>query len=116
VPTDERSHSRVEPSTSANSSVTVPVGKSPLTPRSLQSTNGPSARGSISLMLASMQPPGRQNISENAHIAARRMRIYDPSTDLPIVAHDLSLPAPDSRLDADSRNPSVLPISSHWIR
>jgi hypothetical protein len=36
VPTDERSHSRVEPSTSANSSVTVPVGKSPLTPRSLQ--------------------------------------------------------------------------------
>ena len=51
------SHSRVEPSTSANSSVTVPVGKSPLTPRSLQSTSGASARGSISLMLASMRPP-----------------------------------------------------------
>jgi hypothetical protein len=37
------------------------------------------------------------------------MRIYDPLTDLPTVADDLSLPAPDSRLDADSRNPSVLP-------
>jgi hypothetical protein len=51
------SHSRVEPSTSANSNVTVPVGKSPLTPRSLQSTSGASARGSMSLMLTSMQPP-----------------------------------------------------------
>ena len=48
------SHSRVEPSTSANSNVTVPVGNSPLTPSSLQSTSGISARGSISLMLASM--------------------------------------------------------------
>ena len=37
------SHSRVEPSTSASSSVTVPVGKSPLTPSSLQSTSGASA-------------------------------------------------------------------------
>ena len=51
------SHSRVEPSTSANSNVTVPVGKSPLTPSSLQSTSGASARGSISLMLASMRAP-----------------------------------------------------------
>src|SRR5271157_6060202 len=51
------SHSRVEPSTSANSNVTVPVGNSPLTPSSLQSTNGASTRGSISLMLASMRPP-----------------------------------------------------------
>jgi hypothetical protein len=42
------SHSRVEPSTSANSNVTVPVGKRPLTPSSLQS---------ISLMLASMRSP-----------------------------------------------------------
>src|SRR4029077_20207751 len=49
--------SRVEPSTSANSSVTVPVGKSPLTPNSLQFTSGASTRGSISLMLASMPPP-----------------------------------------------------------
>src|SRR5271156_5617239 len=49
------SHSRVEPSTSANSNVTVPVGKSPLTPSSLQSTSGASARGSMSLMLASMR-------------------------------------------------------------
>jgi len=29
----------VEPSTSASNSVTVPVGKSPLTPNSLQSTS-----------------------------------------------------------------------------
>ena len=50
------SHSRVEPSTSANSNVTVPVGNSPLTRSSLQSTRGVSARGSISLMLASMRP------------------------------------------------------------
>jgi hypothetical protein len=51
------SHSRVEPSTSASSSVTVPVGKNPLTPRSLQSTSGASARGSMSLMLTSMRWP-----------------------------------------------------------
>ena len=38
-------HSRVEPSTSASSNVTVPVGSS-LTPRSLQ-FNGVSARGSV---------------------------------------------------------------------
>jgi hypothetical protein len=50
------SHSRVEPSTSAKSSVTVPVGKSPLTPRSLQFTSAVS-HGSISLMLASVRPP-----------------------------------------------------------
>src|SRR5271165_3859432 len=50
------SHSRVEPSTSANSNVTVPVGKSPLTASSLQSTSGVSTRGSISLMLASLRP------------------------------------------------------------
>src|ERR1700733_1899833 len=49
------SQSRVEPSTSANSNVTVPVGNRPLTSSSLQSTSGVSARGSISLMLASMQ-------------------------------------------------------------
>ncbi len=60
------SHSRVEPSTSANSNVTVPVGKRPLTPSSLQSTSGVSARGSISLMLASMRPHKPQNISTNA--------------------------------------------------
>jgi hypothetical protein len=39
------SHSRVEPSTSAKSSVTIPVGKSLLTPRSLQFTSAASARG-----------------------------------------------------------------------
>src|SRR6516225_8028208 len=48
-------HSRVEPSTSAKSNVTVPVGSS-LTPRSLQ-FNGVSARGSVPLMLASMRRP-----------------------------------------------------------
>ena len=60
------SHSRVEPSTSASSNVTVPVGNSPLTPSSLQSTSGASARGSMSLMLASMRHREPQNISENA--------------------------------------------------
>lgn len=57
------SQSRVEPSTSASSNVTVPVGNSPLTPSSLQSTSG--AR-SISLMLASMRALRPQNISANA--------------------------------------------------
>jgi hypothetical protein len=47
------SHSRVEPSTSASSNVTVPVG-SALTPNSLQFI-GASAHRSISLMLASMR-------------------------------------------------------------
>src|SRR5271166_6223520 len=51
------SHSRVEPSTSANSNVTVPVCNRPLTSSWLQSIRGVSARGSISLMLASMRPP-----------------------------------------------------------
>jgi len=50
-------HSRVEPSTSARSNVTVPVGSNSLTPRSLQFTSGVSARGSISLMLASVRQP-----------------------------------------------------------
>src|ERR1700739_218457 len=49
-------HSRVELLTSAKSNVTVPVG-SPLTPSSLHSTSGASARGSIWLMLASMRRP-----------------------------------------------------------
>jgi hypothetical protein len=48
------SQSRVEPSTSARSSVTVPVGRSPLTPSSLQFTSAVS-HGSISLLLASMR-------------------------------------------------------------
>jgi len=46
-------HNRVEPSTSATSSVTVPVGSS-LTPSSLQFTNGVSTRGLTPLMLASI--------------------------------------------------------------
>ena len=57
-------HSRVEPSTSASSNVTVPVGSS-LTPRSLQ-FNGVSARGSVPLMLASMRRPRAANISGTA--------------------------------------------------
>src|SRR6478609_1724127 len=48
-------HSRVEPSTSASSNVTVPVGSS-LTPRSLQ-FKAVSANGSVPLMLASMRWP-----------------------------------------------------------
>src|ERR1700742_3123997 len=49
-------HSRVEPSTSASSKVTVPVGSSSLTPKSLQ------FGGSISLMLASFEhPPARKH-------------------------------------------------------
>ena len=48
-------HSRVEPSTSASSNVTVPVGSS-LTPRSLQ-FKAVSAHGSVPLMLASMRRP-----------------------------------------------------------
>ena len=53
------SHSRVDPSISASSSVTVPVGSS-LTPRSLQFNV--SARGSGPLMLASMRSPETANI------------------------------------------------------
>ena len=58
-------HRPVEPSTSASSSVTVPVGSS-LTPRSLQFTDGMSARGSDLLMLASMRAGDRRNISGSA--------------------------------------------------
>ena len=59
-------HSRVEPSTSASSSVTVPVGSNSLTPRSLQFNGGVSALGSVALMLASMPRSLIQNISTNA--------------------------------------------------
>jgi hypothetical protein len=79
------SHSLVEPSTSANSNVTVPVGNSPLTLSSLQSTSGISARGSILLMLGSMRSEDPQNISANAQICGCRnirprvAQIYAPS-------------------------------------
>jgi hypothetical protein len=57
------SHSRVEPSTSASSSVAIPVGSSPLTPRSLQFTNAVR----IDLAHASQRATATsQNISENA--------------------------------------------------
>ena len=45
-----------EPSTSAISSVTVPVGSNSLTPRSLPLNSGVSPRDSISLMLGRKQP------------------------------------------------------------
>ena len=69
------SHNRVEPSTSASSSVTVPVGSSP-TPNSLQFTGGMSARGSVSVMLASISGQGAANISENPYpdVAERSVR------------------------------------------
>jgi hypothetical protein len=50
---------------SARSSVTVPVGSS-LTPKSLSFTGGLSARGLVSLMLASIDRRQRHNISETA--------------------------------------------------
>jgi hypothetical protein len=55
-------HNRVEPSTSASSNVTVPVGSS-LTPRSLQFNAGVSAP---SLMLASMPRPHTAKHQPNA--------------------------------------------------
>ena len=62
------SHSRVEPSTSANSSVTVPVG-SPLTARSLHS---------VALMLTSMRPARSAKTSAYARISTTpRLRKYD---------------------------------------
>ena len=67
------SHSRVDPSTSASSSVAIPVGKSPLTPSSLQSTSGVSAHGSISLMLARMRSPRAENISGSRVHGFRQM-------------------------------------------
>src|SRR6516162_3715108 len=63
------SHSRVEPSTSAKSNVAVPVGKSPLTPRSPQFTSAVW----IDLAHRSQRAPTRaENISGNAVHAFRR--------------------------------------------
>jgi hypothetical protein len=45
ISSDAVSHNRVDPSTSASSNVTVPVGTSPLTPSSLQLNTGISMRG-----------------------------------------------------------------------
>ncbi len=67
------------PSTSANSSVTVPVGKSPLTPSSLQSTSGASARGSMSLMLASMRGRRTAKHQRKRVDRSRLMAEYSPS-------------------------------------
>jgi hypothetical protein len=61
------SQSCVDPSISASRSVTVPVGSS-LTPKSLWFTGGMSARGLVSLMLASIDGRQRHNISETAQI------------------------------------------------
>ena len=86
------SHSRVEPSTSASSSVTVPVGSS-LTPNSLQFTGGVSARGSISLMLASMGSPHTAKASSRcAYLRPSRTR------DLRLLADGLRPATSDSRL------------------
>ena len=65
------SHSRVEPSTSANSNVTVPVGSNSLKPNSLQFSDGNSADR---LMLASIAAGSGQNIRTIAHIAIGRAR------------------------------------------
>ncbi len=75
------SHSRVEPSTSAKSSVTVPVG-SPLTARSLHS---------VALMLASMRPARRPK--------HQRLRVYlrPPGCGNTTFDRSCKLPAPDSR-------------------
>src|SRR5271166_5914764 len=68
------SHSRVEPSTSASSSVTVPVGSNSLTPNSLQVRGGISACG---LMVASIarqrRAQNRQNRA-NPGVGARALR------------------------------------------
>ena len=68
------SHSRVEPSTSASSNVTVPVGSSSLTPRSLQFNGGVSAR-SVSLMLASMRRPRPETSAETRRLPPRRAEL-----------------------------------------
>src|SRR5882757_2497860 len=109
------SHSRVEPSTSAKSNVTVPVG-SPLTASPLHS---------VALMLTSMRPARTRN--------HQRMRVYlrppaaeiRPSTDLVLPAkldsriHDYRHRATDDRLRtrpkprrgtrADSPGPTARP-------
>ena len=59
------SHSRVEPSTSASSNVTVPVGSNSLKPSSLQFSDGISA---CWLMVASIAAGVGQNIGATAQI------------------------------------------------
>jgi len=68
--TGSASHKRVEPSTSASSSVTVPVGSNSLTPNSLQS---------VSLMLASLTCCRAKNISDIAHSYDPLHCVYDPT-------------------------------------
>ncbi|MCW2652322.1 MAG: hypothetical protein JWR32_3298 [Mycobacterium sp.] len=57
-------HSCVEPSTSAKTNVTVPIGSSSFTLSSLQFPSGIFARGSVSLMLASVRPPRAEKSAE----------------------------------------------------
>src|SRR6201987_964464 len=92
------SHSRVEPSTSANSNVTVPVGNNPLTSSSLQSIRGVSARGSISLMLASMRPPQTAKHQRKRADFGPTAYTTPAGADLRAAADVLSLLAPDIRV------------------
>ena len=65
------SHNRVEPSTSASSNVTVPVGSNPLKPNAFQSSNGNST---CWLMVASIVAENGQNIGTTAQIPVRDAR------------------------------------------
>jgi hypothetical protein len=88
------SHRRVEASTSASSNVTVPVGRRTVMPRSLQFTGGVSARGSVSLMLASMR--GRRSAKhQRMGVDTTPSRAY-----LRASADDLGSAGSDSRLSA----------------
>src|ERR1700683_531974 len=86
------SHSRVEPSTSSNSNVTIPVVNSPRTLSSLQSTSGASARRSISLMLASMRE------AHTAKHQCKRVYTTPDRADLRVLTDGLVLATSDSRL------------------
>ena len=74
------SRSRVEPSTSASSNVTVPVGSSSLTPSSLPFNRSVSALGSVPLMLASMRRPHTAKHQHNrVDCRPRRAEFTTPS-------------------------------------
>src|ERR1700738_3898984 len=99
------SHSRVEPSTSASSSVTVPVGSS-LTPNSLQFSDDISA---CVLMLASIRDTEGQNISAKAQIPPDRGRnLRPPSAPLHALRGMVCAPpAPHT----PNRGPPILPVT-----
>src|SRR6478752_1800842 len=112
IPSGWVCHSRVEPSTSASSNVTVPVGSS-LTRRSLP-FKAVSANGSVPLMLASMRWPHAAKHRRNRVDLPPRHAGLRPLA-APIYAYGPTIPRRRHRI-VDSHRPEETTMTIHTSR